>query len=367
MKAAMDAPPSHAELTHFQPLKPMALLVLWLAVFGPLPGLAQPARIFFGDSTHPVVSGEAWLVANRWGFSQGVLVATIREGKLEAREAVQFPQYWEQAFDYQLLLAVAEQPVGPPKSLVEDFAFSTVDVPEYLRRFSTIYLSPAFAAGNLGKDWPTALRQIGHLTDGEVVLPRPARRTIRLLYPDGKPLAGAWVHVFLFGSSHNHCGVEVGIRLGGFTTNAEGEISVLAPNSSLALWIRYFEQKAVGPAGTAFVLKDDVIIGGDPVTTVERLWTLPEHDYVLHLRTAGNQPIANAHLTACMNFDGCGAGCGPIGAPESDASGAIRFRDEDLRKMRSLTVVSEDGKERNLTDSEMRELLTTYQLNLRWD
>jgi hypothetical protein len=313
------------------------------------------------------VSGEAWLVANRWGVSQGVLVAAIHEGNLEAREAVQFPQYWEQAFDYELLLAVADQPVGLPKSVVEDFAFSAVDVPEYLRRFSTIYVSPAFAAGNLGKDWPGALRRMGQLTGGELVLPRPARRTIRLLYPDGKPLAGASVHVLLYGSSHNHCGVEVGIELGRFTTNAAGEISVLAPNSSLALGIRYFEQRARGPAGTAFVLREDLIIGGDLVTTIKQLWTLPEHDYVLHLRTAGDQPIASARLSACMNFDGCGVGCGPLGAPESDASGTIRFRNEDLREMRSFTVVSEEGKERSLTDREMREFLTTFQLTLRWD
>jgi hypothetical protein len=367
MKAAMDASPFASESKRFQALKPRALLVLLLAVFEPLSGMAQPARIFFGDLAHPVVSGEAWLVANRWGVSQGVLVATIREGHLEAREALRFPQYWEQAFDYQLLLAVADRPVGPPKSMVEDFAFSTFDVPEYLRRFSAIYLSPAFGAGALGKDWPTALQQMGYLTDAETVLPRPARRTVRLLYPDGKPLAGAWVNVFLHGSSHNHCGAEVGINLGGLTTNADGEIFILAPNSSLALGIRYFEQETVGPAGTAFLVKDAVVIGGDLVTTVERLWTLPKHDYVLHLRTAGSQPIANAHLSACMNFDGCGAGCGPVRAPKSDASGTIRFRSEDLREMRSLTVTSEEGKERNLTDREMRELLTTYQLNLRWD
>ena len=85
------------------------------------------------------------------------------------------------------------------------------------------------------------------------------------------------------------------------------------------------------------------------------------------LRTAGNQPIAHAQLTACMNWDGCGAGCGPLRAPESDASGIIRFREKDLRGMRSLTVVSRDGKDRNLTDLEMRELLMTYQLSLQWN
>jgi len=100
---------------------------------------------------------------------------------------------------------------------------------------------------------------------------------------------------------------------------------------------------------------------------VKQLWTLPQHDYVVRLSTTKNQPIAHAHLTGCMNFDGCGAGCGPIDAAESDASGTIRFRERDLRVMRSLTVVSAEGKERNLTDSEMHDLLSTYQLDLRWD
>jgi hypothetical protein len=313
------------------------------------------------------VTGEAWLVANRWGAYPGVLVATIRNGKLEARRSVQFPQYWEQAYDFKLLLAVADQSVGPPESLVEDFAYGTVGPPEYLKRFSTIYLSPPLAKEKLGKDWPAALEQIGHLVGSDLVLAAPTRRMIRLLYPDGRPLAGATVPVSLYGSSQNHCGVAVGVNLGVFTTDADGEVSVVAPDSSFALSIRYFETEAGGPAGNAFFLKQAVIVGGEPVITVKRLWTLPQHDYVLRLRTANNEPIAHAHLTACMNFDGCGAGCGPMRAPESDESGTIRFREEDLRVMRSFTVVSQEGKERNLTDPEMHQLLSTYELNVRWD
>jgi hypothetical protein len=346
---------------------PVTTLIVLVATFVPLSGVPRPARIFFGDRAHPVVTGEAWLVANRWGAYPGVLVATIRNGKLEERGSVQFPQYWEQAFDYKLLLAVAAQPVGPPASLIEDFAYGTVEAPEYLKRFSTIYLSPPLAAEKLGNDWPTGLEQIGHLTGSDLVLPAPTRRTIRLLYPDGRPLAGARVPVSLYGSSQNHCGVAVGIKLGDFATNTRGEVAVVAPNSSLALSIGYFEAEAHGPAGEAFSPRQDVIVSGEPMTTVKKLWSLPQRDYVLRLRTASNQPIVHAHLTACMNFDGCGGGCGPIGAPESDTSGMIRFREEDLRVMRSLTVVSEEGKERNLTDSEMRELLLAYELNLRWD
>jgi hypothetical protein len=363
----MDFPPSRGQLMQAQPRRAVLTLFVLLAMFGPLEGLAQPLRIFFGDSTDPAVSGEAWLIANRWGAYQGVLVATIRNGKLEARPSVQFPPFWEQAFDYKLLLAVADQPVGPTASLVEDFAYGTVGPPEYLKRFSIIYLSPPLPREKLGKDWPTVLHQIGHLTGSDLVLAPPIRRTIRLLYLDGRPLVSAQVPVRLYGSSENHCGVAAGIDLGIFTTNANGELALVAPSASLALSMRYFETKADGPAGKAFSARQDVTVGGEPVTTVKQVWTLPQHDYVVRLRTAKNQPIAHAHLTACMNFDGCGAGCGPIRAPESDVSGMIRFREGDLRVMRSLTVVSADGKERNLTDSEMHDLLSTYQLNLRWD
>jgi len=338
-----------------------------VAMFGPLPGMAQPARVFFGNPTHAVVAGEAWLIANRWGAYPGVLVATIRHGKLTVRQAAQFPQYWEQAFDFKLLLAVADRPVGPPTSSVEDSAYSIVAAPEYLQRFSIIYLSPPLAAEKLGKDWPTALQQIGQFHGSDLVLAAPTRRTIRLLYPEGKPLVGVGVPISLYGSSQNHCGVAVGIKLGVFTTSTDGEVAVVAPNSSLALSIGYFEEEADGPAGKAFSASQDVIVGGEPVITLKRLWTLPEYDYVIRLQTAGKQPIAHAHLTACMNFEGCGAGCGPVGAPESDASGTIRFRERDLRVMRSLTLVSAEGKERDLTDSEMHELLSTYQLNMRWD
>lgn len=363
----MNFPSSRDESMRAHPEKAVLTLIVLVAIFEPLQGLAQPLRIFFGDSVHPVVSGEAWLIANRWGAYQGVLVATIRNGELEVRRSVQFPQYWEQAFDYKLLLAVTAQPVGPPAPLVENFAYGTVGRPEYLRGFSTIYLSHPLSPQKVGKNWPAALQQIGHLTGSDLVLTRPTRRTIRLLYPDGRPLAGATVPVSLYGSSENHCGVAVGIDLGTFTTDASGKIAIVAPNSLLALSIRYFKAGASGLAGKAFYLRTYVLVGGGPVTAVKHLWTLPQHDYVLRLRTGNNKPIARAHLTGCMNFDGCGAGCGPIRAHESDASGTIRFRAEDLREMRSLTIVSEEGKERNLTDSEMLKLLTTYQLNLRWN
>jgi len=351
-----------------QRMKTTAPLVLFLAMLGPLRAMDHPTKVFFGDVAHPVVSGEAWLVANRWGSYQAVLVGTVRQGRLEQRESIQFPQYWEQAFDYKLLLAVSDLAVEPPKSFETDDAYGWFGRrPDYLKHFSTVYLSTPLAKENGGKDWRTAFRELGHLTDGDLILPRPARRTVRLLYPDGKPLAGTKLSASLYGSNENHCGVAVGIWLGDFVTSAEGEIHFVAPSSAIAIGARYFQKVEGGPTGTAFALWDNLVIGPDAATTVKRLWALPKRDYVLRLRTASNQPIAHAHLEGCLFQPPCMSGCGPLGAPESDASGVIQFRNNDLRELGSITVVNAEGTKRDLTDSEMRELLTTYRLNLQWE
>ena len=339
-----------------------------LAVIFPGEGWAEQLRVFIGDSAHPVVSGEAWLVANRWGAYPGVLVATIKNGKLQPRMHVQFPEYWDQASDYKLLLALADRTVGPAASMYEESAYGADEKrPEFLRGFKTVYLSPPIPGNQLGRDWPAALDGIGHRTGSNLLLPLPVRRTIRLLYPDGTPLANSRMQALLFGSDWNHCGGDAGIDMGSFTTNHKGELDIVAPAAPLALLTSYYKVENGGPAGMAFFLEEGLIVGGEPAINVKELWTLPQHDYVVRLRTAGNQPIAHARLNACMNLDICGDGCGPIPVPDSDASGAIRFRHEDLREMNGLTVIRADGKKRDLTNSEMHDLLTTYHLDLRWD
>ncbi|MFZ0914050.1 MAG: hypothetical protein WBQ76_02970 [Candidatus Korobacteraceae bacterium] len=358
------------------------MFILLLAAALPLRGTEHPARIFLGDAKHPVVSGEAWLIANRWGAYPAVLVGTIREGKFEQRKNIELPQYWEQAFDYKLLLAVSDRQVEAPSSFATDnaysfnFAYGADPWPEYLKQYNTIYLSRPIPRDNLGKDWETALEGLGHLTGDELLLPRPSQRTIRFLYPDGKPLAGTGVSVSLYGSSYNHCGVDEGIILGKFVTNADGEIHVIATDSPLEFGLPYFKEVAGGPTGTRIVYGDDPIVSNEQRITVKRLWTLPEHNYVLNLRTVENQPIAHAHLEGCwLDPPGCMMpSCeplgylegGPVQPPESDGAGAIRFRHRDLRLLESINVIDAHGDKRSLTKSEMRELLTTYHLNLVW-
>jgi len=323
------------------------------------------------------MSGQAWLIANRWGVYQAVLVGTIREGRLEQRENIEFPQYWEQAIDYKLLLAVSARQVEAPSSFEMDAPYGYFDKkwPEYLKQYETVYLSRPIPRDNLGKDWETALTGLGQLAGGELVLPPPSQRTIRFLYPDGKPLAGTKVWVSLYGSDYNHCGVVLGIRLGEFATNAEGEIHVTATDSPLVFGLSYFEEVARGPTGTGIVYGDEPIVSSEQNITVKRLWTIPEHDYVVDLRTAENQPIAHAHLEGCwIEPPGCVVpSCQPLGypergwpAPESDQSGVIRYRHRDLRLLDSVTVIDAHGRKRSLTDSEMIELLTTYHVNVVW-
>ncbi len=58
--------------------------------------------------------------------------------------------------------------------------------------------------------------------------------------------------------------------------------------------------------------------------------------------------------------------CGPLTPRESDASGVIRFLHADLREMGRITVIDAEGRKKDLTDSEMRGLLATCQLDRVW-
>ena len=83
--------------------------------------------------------------------------------------------------------------------------------------------------------------------------------------------------------------------------------------------------------------------------------------------TPAKKPISRVHLKGCMVLGGCGAGCGPLNAPGSDSAGLLRFHTDDLRNMQNLTAIDEQGNEREFTELEMRELLTSYRLELTWE
>lgn len=346
----------------------MRIAALLIALLGTANSSRPPLRVATGSPSVPIAAGQVWLVANRWGAYPGVLVGVIRDGELRTVKTGQFPPYWNQAFNYKLLVAVSRRQAPEPRSSYHETAYDLSGWPSYLKPFSAIYVSPFIPPDKLGMNWGSTLRQMGRLAGNTLVLPLPSRRTIRLEYPDGRPLADTGIDVMLYGSRKNHCGVAVGIDLGLFTTSARGKISLATTDSPLALTKQYFTRGVGGPAGTTFTLETPcVIVGTARNIVVKRLWTLPRHKYTLRLRTAENRPIANASLTGCLNLDACGYGCGPLAhVGASDSSGVIHFRSQDLREMRSITVVNDKGQKRELNQTEMRELMTRHRLSLTW-
>jgi hypothetical protein len=165
--------------------QPMLLVLL---CFAALNDAAQSERLCLGDAAHPIRHGEVWLIANRWGASPAVLVGTILNGILEQRTIQSWPQHWEQASDYRLLIGGSDSPLSPPSRNETDWGYGLDGPEDYTKRFQYFYLSPTFA-----KDWAGELNRIGP------IVPRPVRRTIRFLNKDGKPLTGARIAVSVFG------------------------------------------------------------------------------------------------------------------------------------------------------------------------
>jgi hypothetical protein len=341
-------------------------LILSTLVAQPQP----PARVFFGDSGHPVASGEVWLIAHHWGRYPGVLVATIQNGTIERVSE------WKakidgaaQAREYKLLVAISDR-LLPPRDLRETDDTYGVVKPEFVKEFPYLYLSNPLGEAQQGQDWPEALNQMGIATNGHALtLPRPGRRTIRLLYPDSRPLAGRSIAVSLFGSSYNHCGFPAGVPAGEYRTDRNGRISFTAPPGPLALpETSYYEEESAGPAGVSFVLNGSVVTGPDADITLGKWWDLPSRIYLLTLRTSSGQPLKGAHLYGCLGNKVCGAVCGsiPVEGAVSNHLGLLRFESPDLRSMETIRVANAAKEERALSESDLRQLMTTRRLTLTW-
>jgi hypothetical protein len=332
----------------------------------PLP----PARVLFGDSEHPVAFGEVWLIAHQWGRYPGVLVARIQNGTLEqVSEWSSKMAGWDFAFEYKLLVAVSDRLVPPRELRTTDEVYDMFKL-EFVREFAYLYLSDPLGSAQHGEDWPAALSRMGVTTNGRTLtLPRPGRRTIRLLYPDARPLAGKSIAVSLFGTRSNHCGHPAGVPVGTFRTDSGGRISFTTTPGPLALAATsYFEEESAGPAGVRFVLQGSVVTGPEVDVTLRKWWEPPTRAYVLALRTGAGQPLIGAHLLGCYCNNVCGAVCGPIpvGGAGSDHLGFLRFKFFDLRSMEKIRVVNAAGEEKALSESDLRQLMTTLQLTFTW-
>ena len=276
-----------------------SFLVLWglLAAAVAAPPPAEVPPICLGDARDPVVYGEVWLVANGWGDYPGVLVATIHDGRLEPDLNIEYPECSGWAENCALAVGVAEKalPAGPK---VVAAAYGTGPT-ELSRRFPLWYLSARIEEAERPADWTPALTALGRAEAGGVVLPRPEKRGLQLLYRDGRPLEGARVRVSLFGANNNHCGAALGFPLAEPVSDAQGRIAVTAPGGPLALSLNYYEEQPGGPAGTAYALRTDIVTAAERDITLQRIWTLAQRDYALTVRNAGGQPMAGVRLSGC--------------------------------------------------------------------
>ena len=140
-----------------------------LAVFCTLLGQPPPpVRVFFGDSAHPVVSGEVWLVAHEWGYYPAVLVATIRNGTLAQVPESEPIKGAAQASEYKLLVAISDRPLRPRDVRRTDHAYGAGQ-PEFIKEFAYLYLSDPLSNERQGRDWPAALNRMGVTADGQTL------------------------------------------------------------------------------------------------------------------------------------------------------------------------------------------------------
>ncbi len=323
-----------------------------------------PVRVFLGDLEHPVVSGEVWLISHQWGHYPATLVASIRDGNFEPVADPSPIEHIEDSFDFRLLVNISERPRTMRDIRAADEAYGQ----DLNRDFALHYISPPMEKSGQGRDWATVLKAMGSMDGDALILTPPVVRTLRLLYPDGRPFAGADIPVILFGTAENHCGYLAGPEIGTFHTSAQGQIGFKAPPGSLGLRLSYYRENHDGPAGINYILEDGIVTGPEAAITLRNWWNLPERSYTLTLRTNEGKPLTGARLTGCLWNEVCGATCGPI--PMSghtvDASGQMQFKIQDLRSMRTITVVNTNGAERQLSKSEMRQLMTAGKLAFIW-
>ena len=338
-----------------------------IAVGWGAPPEPKPPRFFLADASHPVVYGEAWLIENGWGDYPALRVGWIHDGKLELDVGVTYPECSDWGDGCKLALGVSEKTLPAPASKEIESAYGAKGA-ELSQRFPLLYLSGRIEDVEQTDDWLPALHSLGHADPAGLVLPRPEKRTVRLLYPDGRPYGKAHVRVALFGANNNHCGAALGLPLGEFTSDAQGRIAVTAVHAPLAVSVAHFEEQREGPAGTAYAARTELVTGPEADITLQRVWTLAEREYTVTVRQAGGSPLAGVGLSGCAWNPPCAAACGPVpgAGVTTDRAGVARFRDQDLRRLRNLTLTDAAGRTMYLSLAELRELLSSGRVSVEW-
>ena len=239
------------------------------------------------------------------------------------------------------------------------------------------FRTPDIPPDRFWADLPGAVRLLGsakELPTGEtqLVLPVPARRHLIFLDPNGRPKTDLDLAVSIYLWNQNHCGVHEGLPLGNFRTDAKGTVEVLAPLVPLYLdGLDYYVSRGTGPAGPAYSSNTGMKLPADETVVIKVAWEVPQFSVQLQLLTQTGRPRAGVDIYGHWSTNTCG---GADRIAQTDARGITQL-DLDAT-FTALTLMNggpwaagdpeADKNTRELTDAELRELLSKHKLTIRW-
>ncbi len=309
--------------------------------------------ICIGTELEKLTSGTLWLYSYSWYGLQQFKLASIQNG-----------------------LAVVPLDVSRLKREVDPHPNTDAYVLVVQTGEHMWYRTPDIPQDRFWTDLPGAISSLGKTTtlptgETQLLLPSPTKRHITLLYPDGRPKAGMDLTVSEFLWNQNHCAVHEGLPLGSFRTDEKGTIEVLAPLVPLYLDVEYLHNVGTGPAGVAYSANSGMKIGPEETVVAKEEWELPGITVELRVLTASGQPRRGVDIYANWNTNTCG-GHDRIG--ETDAQGTARLELDATFTALGLMIggpysvgdPDAEGKSRDLTDAELRELFSKRKLTIRW-
>ena len=323
------------------------------------PNSGQKYVISVGNSSEKVASGKIWLYSYSWYGLQRAQLAAIENGVASLPPDT----------------AKLKRELNPHPNTEGYVVALQLGEHSWCR-------TPDISPEVLWNDLAAAVNSLGRATrvsagETELILPPLTNRHITLLYPDGRPAASANFETSIYLWDRNHCGFHEGLPLGTLRTDKTGTMEVLAPLVPLYFdGVSYFEENGEGPAGVAYSANTGLKAGAEANLVLRKKWNLTEEDELfddvdVRVLNGNGRPRKDVDVFGNWATNTCG-GFGTIG--RTDAKGAARIRiDPSFTKLK-LTIggpygaddPAAEGKSRDFTDAELRELFAKHKITIRW-
>ncbi len=319
----------------------------------------QKYIIAIGTPSETVSSGTIWLYSFSWYGLQKIQLGAIKNG------LATLP----------MDIAQLKRNLNPNPNT--DGYVVVLQIGEHLW-----YRTPNILPNAIWNSLPSAVNSLGRASPsstGEVqlLLPPLVKRRITLIYPDGHPAVNAEVTPSIYLWDMNHCGFHMGLPLGTFRTDKTGTIELSAPLVALYLdGIFYYEEAGTGLAGKAYSDNIGLKTGAEKNVVLKEQWEFTDDDYLfddvqVQVVTADGQPRKDVDVYGNWRTNTCG-GADRIG--RTDSKGVAQIRVDPSFTGLELMVggpysagdPQADGKSRDLTDDELRELFAKEKVTIRW-